>query len=149
MPAAEMTPPDPVRAAFEAAPASARPGLRTLRALILSVAAETPGAEPLTETLRWGQPAYLAPKGTALRLGTHRAASFALFAHCQSRVIPAFRDGPGAGFRLDGTRAVLFDRVDEIRPGPLSSLIRHALTYRLWPGGAQSRGAIYNAAGRS
>jgi hypothetical protein len=117
-----------VRAAFEACPAPARAGLEQLRALILATAAEA--GIPVTEALRWGQPAYLAPKGSTIRLGIPKTATFALFVHCQSRLIDRFRAGPGAGHRFEGTRAVLFDHPAEI-DAALALLIRDALTYHL------------------
>jgi hypothetical protein len=116
-----------IRAAFAAFPDPARQGLDQLRALILATAAEA--GIPVTEALRWGQPAYLAPKGSTLRLGIPKQAAFALFAHCQTTLIEDFRAGPGAGHRIEGTRAVLFDDPAEIDPDALRPLIRHALTY--------------------
>lgn len=123
--------PKPVRVAFDAVPDSAREGLLALRQMIFDVAEETPEAGPVTEDLRWGQPAYLTKKGSTIRLGVPKDASFALYVHCQSRLIPAFRDGPGAGLRFEGNRAVLFDDVGELPGAPLQPLIRHALTYHL------------------
>ena len=123
-------PPD-VQAAFEAAPQPTRDGMLALRELIFQVAASMPEAGPVTEALRWGQPAYLAPKGSTLRLGKPKGAVFALFVHCQSRLIPEFRDGPGMGMRFEGTRAVLFENVSDLKGAPIEPLVRHALTYRL------------------
>lgn len=102
-----------------------------LRDLIFSVAKETTGAMPVTETLRWGQPAYLAPKGTALRLGAPKDGVFALFVHCQSKVIPDFREMVGDKFKFEGNRAVLFNNISEIKPELLSLMIRIALTYHV------------------
>ena len=111
-------------------PEPARAGVLALRSLIYSVA----GAEPLTETLKWGQPAYLptqARTGTTLRLGLHENAAFALFAHCQSTVIHDYANAFPDWDRIDGNRAILFDKTDDIEPERLSHLIRHALRYHL------------------
>mgnify|MGYP000592624135 CR=1 FL=1 len=46
--------------------------------------------------LRWGQPAYLAPKGSTLRVGIPKSGgAFALFAHCQTTLIADFREATG------------------------------------------------------
>jgi hypothetical protein len=126
-----MTMPPEVRAAYDRFPAPARPGLDRLRALILDTAA---GAGiPVTEALRWGQPAYLAPKGSTIRLGIPKTAAFALFVHCQTRLIDSFRAGPGARHRTEGSRAVLFDHPADIDPAALTHLIHEALTYHARP----------------
>ena len=58
--------------------------LHEMRALIFA-AAEATGTAPLTETLKWGQPAYLPAKraGTTIRLGVEGGHP-ALFVHCQT-----------------------------------------------------------------
>lgn len=114
-------------AVIEGYPRQTREGVLALRRLIFEVAHGLPA--PLEETLKWGQPAYLAPKGTTLRLGAHKEARFALFAHCQSKVISTYAAAFPGWDRLDGNRAVLFDHPRQIEPERLSHLIRHALTY--------------------
>ena len=117
--------PDDVTRVIEGYAPDTRKGVLTLRDLILDLA-----DEPLTEALRWGQPSYIARRGTPLRLGPHREASFAIFAHCQSNVINTYASQFPGWDRIDGNRAVLFDHVDQIEPERLATLIRHALTYR-------------------
>lgn len=117
-----------VRALFDAAPPEARAGLDRLRALIFEVA-QSAGVEVSEET-RWGQPAYLAPKGSTLRLGLPRnGGRFALYAHCQTTLIPDFRDATNGAFRTETNRAILFDDADEVDPGALTPMIRAALTW--------------------
>ena len=120
--------PETTLVALEAMPEAARAGVHALRRLILRVAAEENTA--VREELRWGQPAFLSPKGTTIRIGTHKAARFALFVHCQTSLIDDFRAGPGAAMAFDGTRGVLFNDPDEIDAAALTILIRNALTYR-------------------
>ncbi|WP_425044817.1 DUF1801 domain-containing protein [Primorskyibacter sp. S87] len=112
---------------FESSPAGARAGMLRLRQLILDTAEEL--SEQVEETLRWGQPAYIAKKGSTLRVGTSKHAAFALFVHCQSRLIDDLRATfPGAD-RLEGNRAVLFDDPTEIDPERHGWLVARALTY--------------------
>lgn len=120
-----------VKAAFDALPPATRQGALALRALVLDTAASLPRAQPLKEELRWGQPAYLAPKGSTIRLGGHKSASFALFVHCQSRLMGDFTTAFPGEDRIDGNRAVLFDDPAQIDPTRHGWLIARALTYHL------------------
>lgn len=56
-----------VAAVYAGFPEAERAGLLALRARILAIVAAEGIA--LEEALRWGQPAYLAPKGSTIRLG--------------------------------------------------------------------------------
>jgi hypothetical protein len=122
---------DRVADAFDLADDQARVGLLALRDLILETAESLPDIGPVEEALRWGQPSYISRKGTPLRLGVPKSARCGLFVHCQSRVIPNYLERYPAWDRIDGTRAVLFDRPDQIEPLRHSWLIRHALTYKV------------------
>ena len=120
-----------VEAAFDALPKATRDGALALRELVFDTAGSLPGTHPLEEALRWGQPAYLAPKGSTIRLGGHKAARFALFVHCQSRLMGDFTSAFPGEDRLDGNRAVLFDDPDQIDATRHGWLIARALTYHL------------------
>ena len=125
-------PPDVDRVIRRYEPAT-RAGVLVLRDLIYRLAADLPRIGTLKEALRWGQPAYLTSNraGSTLRVGPHRDASFAIFAHCQSTIISSYAQAFPGWDRIDGNRAVLFDTLDQIEPERLSHLIRHALTYHL------------------
>jgi hypothetical protein len=123
-----------VQAVFDACPVPVRQGLLQLRGLILTEAAQMPQIGPVTEALRWGQPAFLTLQtgaGCSLRIGPVKSGGFGQFVHCQSGLIPAFAAGPGAGMRFEGTRAVLFATVAEIQAAPLALLIGRALGFHL------------------
>ena len=51
--------PKGVEAVVAAYPTRARSRFHDIRAIVLSAAADTPETGPLTETLKWGEPAYL------------------------------------------------------------------------------------------
>lgn len=132
---AHVVPPfqtDAVTAAFDAFPDAARSDLLRLRALIFSTAAEITDLGPLTETLKWGQPAYLPaiPRtGTTIRLGLPKTGSTAMFVHCQSSVISDFRQTFPDTLRFEGNRAIVFALGEAPPDAPLRLLIRGALTY--------------------
>lgn len=123
-----------VESAFAAFPADAQKTAFALRDLIFEVAAQTPQAGPIEETLRWGQPAYLTSKtkaGSTLRIGLMKTGEVAIFAHCATTIISTYAATFPEMDRIEGNRAVVFANVDDIVPERLRLLIRHGLTYHL------------------
>ena len=135
MPAIDPPFADPaVAAAFAAFPDRLRPALLSLRRLIFDVAAKTPGVGPLEETLKWGQPAYLTPEtrsGSTLRLGLPKTGGFAVYAHCQTTIIPDFQALFPDDFTFEARRAVWFDDAEALPLDKLEWLVHRALTYHL------------------
>ena len=114
-----------VEAVFAAMPKAERAGLWHLRARIFAVAMADGIA--LEEALRWGQPAYLAAKGSTIRLGLPKTGGFAIYTHCQSSLMSDFKAMcPDLDF--EGNRAVHF-KAGETPPKSIDMLIRAALTY--------------------
>ncbi len=114
-----------VAAVFAGFPAEVRAGLLGLRARIFAVAN---GEQiELEEALRWGQPAYLAEKGSAIRLGAPKTGGFAIYTHCQTSLMPDFKAAcPELNF--ENNRAVHF-AVGEEPPNAIDMLIKAALIY--------------------
>lgn len=118
-----------VNDAFTSFPEGPRQIAEDLHALIIETANDL-GLSEITESLKWGQPSFAAPKGTPLRIGMHKSGHVALFAHCQSRVISEFAKLGSDRFEIEGTRAVILPSgshppLEELRP-----MIAHALTYK-------------------
>ncbi|HHC30025.1 MAG TPA: DUF1801 domain-containing protein [Rhodobacterales bacterium] len=120
--------PAPVAAAYAAFPDAAQVLLARLRALIFATADKI-GAGPVEEALRWGEPAYLAPKGSTIRLGVARSGAAALFVNCRTTLIEDFKPVAPPGTRFEGTRAVLFAFDDPCDEAALALLIGRALTW--------------------
>lgn len=123
-----------VTQAIAAMPAAVRARLRTLRTMIREVADATPGVGPLTETLKWGQPAFLTMEtgsGTTLRLGTDKMApdTAKLFVPCQTDLIEQFRMHYGDTLRYSGKRAVIPGDLGPSEEAALRHCIALALTY--------------------
>ena len=81
--------------------------------LIFAAAADLPGTGGLVETLKWGQPAYLTVKpktGSTIRIDAFggRDEHYAMFVHCQSRLVESFRVLYPQTFTFEGKRALLF-----------------------------------------
>lgn len=126
--------PAEVQTVFDACTAPVRQGLVTLRGLVFAQADRMPQIGPVTEALRWGEPAFLTLQTGAacsLRIGPVRRGGFGLFVHCKSGLIPAFQAGLGSGLRFDGTRAVLFETAAAINAAQISLLIEGALGFHL------------------
>lgn len=123
-----------VEAAFDRYPAAARDRLLAVRALIFETARESEGVGPLTETLKWGEPAYLTSStgaGSTIRLGwtKTRPDQAALYFNCKTTLLASFRAAFPDTLVFEGDRAILLALDGRIPEEPLKICIRLALTY--------------------
>ena len=81
----------------------------------------------VVECLKWGQPSYVAPKGSTLRLGVNKAGKAAIYAHCQSSIISDFVAQFGADFEIEGNRAVLLGAFEQADQDKLRALIQRMI----------------------
>ncbi|MCR9194873.1 MAG: DUF1801 domain-containing protein [Hyphomonas sp.] len=127
------TPPPGVRAVLDACPPAARAAVTALRALIFDTAAATPEVGALTETLKWGQPAYLTQQtksGTTIRLGWDEDGRFiSLFVHCQTSLVDTWREHYGDELTFVGNREISIPTHTDLPRAPLRHCIAMALTY--------------------
>jgi hypothetical protein len=126
--------PDAVAAAFDAFPSPVRARLLEVRALILATAAKTAGVGPLTETLKWGEPAYLTEatgSGTTIRLGWPKPGgeTCAVLFNCRTTLVEHFRAHFGDAFAYQGSRAILLDVSGPLPAAPLAICLAMALAY--------------------
>jgi hypothetical protein len=125
--------PTDVAAAFAAFPSGARARLLEVRDLILETAAAI-DAGPLTETLKWGEPAYLTEatgSGTTVRLGGSRSQErqCAVLFNCRTTLADDFRERFPGVFAYEKNRAILLDAREPLPKAPLSTCLGMALTY--------------------
>jgi hypothetical protein len=118
-------------------PEAAQQKLRWLRALILEVAALTPGVGPLEETLRWRELAFVARQSKSESLiridwKPHMPDVCSLYFICHTHLVDRFRSMYGNILTFDGNRAIVL----AIRDDPVSETvaalrdcIAQALTY--------------------
>ncbi len=132
-------PPAGVAAAFDAYPADVRQRLMEIRRLIFATAKATEGVGPLTETLKWGEPAYLTEasgSGSTIRLGWARSAerSCAVYFNCRTTLVETFREQFPDVFGYEKNRAILLSASEALPDIPLSMCFVMALTYhrRSW-----------------
>ena len=126
---------DDVASAFEAYPAAIRRKLLALRKLIFATAAQNAAIGPLTETLKWGEPAYLTEQtraGSTIRLGWKASAptQYALYFNCRTRLVDDFRTR-FPELQFSGNRALLLDAAEAVPTDAVSCCIEMALTYHL------------------
>ncbi len=126
--------PAPVAEVFAGYGEPVRTRLLEIREMIFAVAAESSGVGPLTETLKWGQPAYLTRttgSGTTVRLGTAKSApdGCAVLFHCQTTLIETFRAHFAGDFAFEGNRALIVPVTRPLPREPLRLCLKEALTY--------------------
>jgi len=127
--------PPEVATTFNDWPEPMRGELLLLRDLILATASETDGVGAITETLKWGEPAYLTSEtrsGSTIRIAPTNAKSahdYAMFFICSTNLVSDFRAQFGATFSYEGDRALEFTVGDSIPVDELRECVRMALTY--------------------
>ncbi len=107
-----------------------------LRDLIFQTAARTKGVGELTETLRWGEPAYVTAQtksGTPIRIDWKKKFpnQIALYFNCNTTLVKAFRLKFKGLFSFEGNRSIRFQEGERIPKKELSECFQMALTYHL------------------
>ena len=137
VPASPLLPAE-VAAAFALFPEPARMQLLEVRRLIFATAAETAGVGPLTEMLKWGEPAYLTQatsSGSTIRLGQPKSPKGmgAVLFNCRTSLVETFRAQFPEAFLFQGNRAILLDPSVPLPTEQLSMCLAMALTYHRRP----------------
>jgi hypothetical protein len=126
--------PADVAAAFAMFPTTVRDRLLHVRCVIFATAEELEGVGPLTEALKWGEPAYLtaaSKSGSAIRLGWSRGSErdCAVLFNCRTSLVETFRSLFPDAFGYQKNRAILLSAAEPLPEAPLSVCIGIALTY--------------------
>ncbi len=116
---------------FNSYPIAVKPKMKALRKLVLEAAAEIPDLGPLEETLKWGEPSYLAKKGSTLRMDWKAKApdQYALYFKCTSKLVQTFRVVYGDSFNYEKNRAIVFGLKERLPKRKVKKCIKAALTY--------------------
>ena len=128
--------PREVSRAFEAFPAPIRRRLLEVRKLIFATAKTCKEVGRLTETLKWGEPAYLTDEtgsGSTIRLGRVKDSEeqAAVLFNCKTTLIETFRERFADEFEYRQNRALLLNVSGALPKRPLSICLSLALTYHL------------------
>lgn len=129
------SPSSDVAAVFDAYPPDIQRRLHKLRELIFETAAATDGVGPITETLKWGEPAYLTEQsrsGSTVRLGWKKTTpgQYAMYFNCQTSLVDTFRT-LFPELKFEGNRALLFEEDKTLPTAAVKQCIELALTYHL------------------
>lgn len=122
--------PLPIEQVLQPMPEFQRRCILDLRGLILDVARDLLPSG-LTETLKWGQPAYLPGcGGTTIRLGRVREGDDCMMlVHCQTDLVETWRARFSGRLRFQGNRAILVAPGAPLPAAELKLCISDALTY--------------------
>jgi hypothetical protein len=127
--------PREVSRAFDALPAPIGRRLLQVRALIFATAAAHDEIGGLTETLKWGEPAYLTDEtgsGSTIRLGRLKDSErAAILFNCKTTLVDTFRERFPDEFEYRQTRALLLPVAGKLPKQELSVCLSLALTYHL------------------
>lgn len=137
--------PQDVQAAFDAFPPEVRHRLADIRAMIFGIAAGDRRIGPVSEMLKWGEPAYLTEatgSGSTIRLGwPRRQPQYAAICFiCRTTLVDDVRERFGEAFRYEGMRAVLLPAGGEVACKPVETMLSMALTYHLRAKGVRATG---------
>ena len=116
---------------FKHYPPKVRKKIKHLRKLILDTAKENENIDQLEETLKWGEPSYLAKKGSTIRIDwkEKNPDQYAMYFKCTSKLVSTFKQVYGDTFKYENTRALIFGFDEEIPTDELKECIEMALTY--------------------
>lgn len=119
-----------VKEKFDSYPREARPSLLGLRKLIFETGIEY-DLGPIAESLKWGEPSYLAEGGSAVRIDWKPGFpdKYFLFFHCQTRLIETFKEIHGDVFEYEGKRAIVLGIKNNIPIKELKHCIYLSLQY--------------------
>ena len=101
-----------VQAKFDTYPAHVQAQMFELRELILKLA-EAEGIVPIKETLKWGEPSYLTPKGSTIRFDWKAKSpdSFSVYFICSTRLVETFKEVYSEELVFDSNRAIVFRNI--------------------------------------
>ena len=122
-----------VKDKFDKYPRKVKAKMKYLRKLVLETASELEDVKEIEETLKWGEPSYIAKKGSTIRMDwkEKKPDQYAMYFKCTSKLVPTFKEVYGDVFNYENNRAILFTLHDEVPKAALKDCIAMALEYHL------------------
>lgn len=110
-------------------PHSAQKKFQLLRRLIYEVAKDN-NLDPVEETLKWGEPAYLTKFGSTIRIDwrSKDPHKIFIFFNCKTTLIETFKEDFFDVFCYRGNRAIVLE-INQNTPAELKSCLLMALNY--------------------
>ena len=116
---------------FRLYPPQIQSKLLYLRQLIFEVASENKEIGAIVETLKWGEPSYLAKNGSTIRIAWKKTQphEYAIYFNCKTSLVETFKEIYNDTFSYDGNRAIIFDADQPIPATQLKHCFLLSLTY--------------------
>lgn len=116
---------------FRNYPPSIRKKLMFLRELVLDTALEIKDIGEIEETLKWGEPSYLAKGGSTIRIGWKSAhpKQYAMYFNCKTKLVDTFKEIYRDELNFEDNRAIIFSEQDEVPADVIKHCISLSLTY--------------------
>ena len=120
-----------VKTVFDNYPETIKDKMLNLRELILETAKETEEVLELEETLKWGEPSYIAKHGSTLRIDWKKKTpnQYAMYFNCSSQLVATFRIVFKQTFDFEGNRALVFQINEPLPENELKQCVKAALRY--------------------
>ncbi|MFI1770908.1 DUF1801 domain-containing protein [Thalassobellus citreus] len=120
-----------VATVFNKYPKQVKKQMLYLRNLVLETASKIEGLDKLEETLKWGEPSYIAKHGSTIRMDwkEKNPEQYALYFQCTSRLVSTYKTIYKNDFKFEGNRAIIFRLDDKIPEKELKHCLLLALTY--------------------
>lgn len=112
-------------------PQNAKDVFLAIRTLVAKKAVDTVGMENTQETLKWGEPSYLAEGGSTVRMKwtDKQPDQFFLYFNCNSSLVETFREIYNDEFSYDGNRAMSFSINEPLPEAALEDCLSMAMQY--------------------
>ena len=128
--------PKDVKNIIDSYPVAAGKRLMQIRQLILKCAAQDDAIGELTETLKWGEPAYLTEQtgsGSTIRIGFKDKSpdTVAVYFNCQTTIVKDIQQRYPNQFNCENNRALLLPVKKPLPKKELSECLAIALKYHL------------------
>ncbi|WP_121667244.1 DUF1801 domain-containing protein [Mesonia aquimarina] len=120
-----------VEKVYQGYPDCVRTQMKQLRKLIIDTAKEMEEITQLEESLKWGEPSFITPIGSTIRIDWKEKQPdfYAIYFSCTSKLIPTFRLVYKDIFSFEGSRAIQFKLDEKIQKTALKKCITAALQY--------------------
>jgi len=120
-----------VEQVFTEYPDAIRAKVLRLRQLIFDTATALEDVGEIEETLKWGEPSYLAKQGSTIRIDWKPSSPdhYALYVHCQSKLIETYQELYGDQLHFQGKRAIVFPLKQRLPVKAVKHCVALALRY--------------------
>jgi len=103
----------------------------SIREMIFTLGSQNPEIGEIEETLKWGEPSYIAKQGSTIRIAWRKSSpeNYGIFFNCKSKLIDTFKEIYPTCFNYVDNRAMMFNCKNKIPNNELKQCLLLALTY--------------------